>query len=418
MNKAVRFFMTSLLASFFWTVSAARAESEAVKDDCVCEEAKCGPCENQVNLKFYTEKCGPGKTQVKSCKRPVCELMKPLPEMCRAQYGQQQHQRTVAHVPAPKEMLKKIKASVGTIVVAKGAAWVTPESGKPKAAKVGLKIFEKDVIETGKDGQVRVLFNDKNIMNIVPGSKARITEVQMDTADQDHTMIDLIYGKIRSKVQKNYDGANNNNYYRVRTKSAVAGVRGTDFVVSYFEGHGIETKVQTLEGKVALAARQGMDDHGKHLDEKESKQTIEIPKGNYAKFVIDKDAIGTDVFSEADISNFVARGYLTPVYQLTEKELKLLDADTGLHEPERQVANSGKAKDHLCREPSAAFNQCVWTCKGNGHSGAKCDTSLPGVSCVRKRCNANGRWAEETRMPASLSTFCRGDRDVVKPCDY
>src|SRR3954463_13731562 len=40
---------------------------------CTCEDQNCKACEIETNLTFYTAKCGPKNSKVKSCKRPTCE---------------------------------------------------------------------------------------------------------------------------------------------------------------------------------------------------------------------------------------------------------------------------------------------------------------------------------------------------------
>ena len=400
--------------AFLFVLFASLVSQGKAADDCECAELKCNPCENQVNIKFVAEKCAGGK-KVKSCKVPVCQLMDPLPAMCVAKYGKKKKRSIVSKKKRSENtILKKVRIHVGVVMMARGPAWVTPESGKPKKARVGLKLYEKDTIETGKEGKVKVLFKDKNVLNVTPETKTKISSHQFKGAPDDKTMIDLIYGKIRSKVQKRYKGSKNN-YYRVRTKAAVAGVRGTDFVVSYFDGASIETQVDTLEGNVALAKRAHKGDTGMYLESPDSKNRVEIPKGTHAKFVIDRDSIGTDVFDEDDIQSFVARGYMTPVYQLSEKELKILDTETDFLGEDRRVASAKQS--HVCKSPSAPFNHCVWMCKGNASGSSKCRTDL-GMKCVRKRCNANGEWAEETRLPASYGNYCHGRKLTVKPCDY
>lgn len=415
-----------VLVLFFGWITLSPAQAK-LADDCACPEITCNPCEREVDIKFYSEKCAGGK-KVKSCKRPICQPLEPAPAQCLAVNSQKE--KTYEQVEKKEKLeLRKVEVSpqkkslkrahVGIVVVAQGRSWVTQtHKEKPQRAKVGLKIFEKDLVETTKNGKVKILFKDKNTLNITPNSKMRIAEIKMEGGRDDRTMLDLMYGKIRSKVNKKYDGASNN-YYRVRTRAAVAGVRGTDFVVSYREDDGVESKVETVSGVVALVPRQSHDDDGDLLEIEESAKRVEIPKGAYAKFVIDKENIATDVFTDSDIANFVTRGYMTPVYKLTAKELKVLENETDFSNS-RMVASEEEpvAGNFVCETPQAPYNYCAWTCRNNPKKQKRCRTDLPNVQCVRKRCNANGKWAEETRLPASFHDYCEADGVKVRPCDY
>jgi hypothetical protein len=206
-------------------------------------------------------------------------------------------------------------------------------------------------------------------------------------------------------VKQSYNGEN---YYEVKTKTAVAGVRGTDFVVSYSEDEKVEAKVETISGKVELS-------------DVKKKKKIHVPASTYASFVVEK--VESGIFSEKDISNFVAKGYLTPVFKMTQEELQRLEVNTNFIQEDATVdlASKDAVKEDgkaICATPKGDFNQCLWTCENNPAKEKRCRTDLPNVNCVRKRCNANGRWAEETRLPAAYYDMCDGSRATVKQCDY
>src|SRR4051812_1970794 len=52
----------------------------ASKDvSCECDQLSCNECETQTGTTFYSEKCGPSGSRVKSCKRPTCEPVENQP---------------------------------------------------------------------------------------------------------------------------------------------------------------------------------------------------------------------------------------------------------------------------------------------------------------------------------------------------
>src|SRR5690606_24014401 len=104
-------------------------------------------------------------------------------------------------------------------------------------------------------------------------------------------MLNLIRGKIRNQVEQKYNGKTS--YYRVVTKGAVAGVRGTDFVVEHHEGVKMETRVETLEGQVVMM----------NLDQTESRV---VAKGEGAVYIAPMPTA----------SDFIVRGKLSEVYKL------------------------------------------------------------------------------------------------------
>ncbi|MFK8138022.1 MAG: FecR domain-containing protein [Bdellovibrionales bacterium] len=143
------------------------------------------------------------------------------------------------------------KKSKGVFTVVKGKVEIL-RSGKKKArkARVGTKVFAKDTIIAAKNSRAKVIMVDKNILNISPESKLELATYEFDKGkNKKKVILNLMYGKVRSTVKQKYDGKKN--LYRVKTPSAVAGVRGTDF----FVGHNLNTsqsQVVTFEGQVAF----------------------------------------------------------------------------------------------------------------------------------------------------------------------
>jgi hypothetical protein len=138
----------------------------------------------------------------------------------------------------------------GVMRVVKGEVTVLQASdGKEIKAKIGQKVFPKDTITAGKDSRAKVVMVDNNEINISPDSKIQIQSYEYKpTEDKKNVLIDVMYGKVRAKVNQKYEG---DNKFQVKTPSAVAGVRGTDFITSFDSGSKA-TKIVTFEGRVAF----------------------------------------------------------------------------------------------------------------------------------------------------------------------
>jgi len=360
--------------------------------DCDCPSESCGPCKDQVSIEFYTDKCPDGK-KIRSCKRPICTDKDPLPETCHASNGPNPTTSPVDATPK-LESSKATMKHVGVVVSSFGEASITHPDGEKIAAKAAVNIFEGDLILTGSDAKVAIKLQNENMIHVVPNSKAVIKFYE--TNDTVHkTLIDLVYGTIRNTVHKAPKDAKND--FKVKTPSAVAGVRGTDFVTTYTDKVGI-TKVETLTGVVELTSPSG-------------KHKVNIPQGKYASYVIPTHG----GIQDEDIDKFVERGYMTDAQSLSEQDIAKIENDTDAERPKQLASRKSQA---ICNEPQGKLNQCAWTCVGNPGEATTCRTDLPSVKCIRKRCNANGAWAEETRLPSSSSEACEGSKTVVGPCDY
>lgn len=146
-------------------------------------------------------------------------------------------------------------ASCGTFEVSKGDVTIQPASGAAKAAAVGAKICAGETVVAGESARAKIKMEDGNELNISPNSKIVIETYQYDVAaNKKKVMLNVLRGKVRATTReenmyndKAKDGQANT--FQVRTKSAVAGVRGTDFLTGFDPGKN-KMEVVTFRGKV------------------------------------------------------------------------------------------------------------------------------------------------------------------------
>lgn len=137
----------------------------------------------------------------------------------------------------------------GVFMVVKGK--VSIESPKATVeAKVNSKIQVGDTVVTAKDSRAKIVMTDRNIINISSETRLKI-EKYTNSADDKNVKLNLIEGKVRNNVEQKYD--NESTKFEVRTATAVAGVRGTQFVTSYDKVTKI-TEVVTFKGQVLFSS--------------------------------------------------------------------------------------------------------------------------------------------------------------------
>lgn len=139
----------------------------------------------------------------------------------------------------------------GILTVVKGKVMIkSGKTGKEERAKAGMKVYPKDSISTQDDSRAKIVMVDKNEINVSPGSQVVIATYEFDPSkDNKKVLLDVLYGKVRAKVEQKYDSGDNK--FQVKTPSAVAGVRGTDFFTSYNKVTN-SSKVVTFKGEVAF----------------------------------------------------------------------------------------------------------------------------------------------------------------------
>ena len=148
-------------------------------------------------------------------------------------------------------------ASCGTFEVSKGDVKVQSADGKIAAAPVGSKICSGDTVIAADQARAKIHMEDGNELNISPNSKIVIEAYQYDVAsNKKKVLLNVLKGKVRATTahenmynDKSKDGQANT--FQVRTKSAVAGVRGTDFLTG-FDPKTNKMDVVTFRGKVEV----------------------------------------------------------------------------------------------------------------------------------------------------------------------
>jgi len=140
----------------------------------------------------------------------------------------------------------------GLFMVVKGSVKVQSESGAITDVKIGSKIFEGETVISGADSRAKIVMSDRNVMNINPDTKLQIQKYVNDSSTGEKAVqLNLVEGKVRNNVEQTYDGVKTT--FKIKTPTAVAGVRGTQFLASYNSVTQV-TNIVTFKGAVALAS--------------------------------------------------------------------------------------------------------------------------------------------------------------------
>ncbi len=116
-------------------------------------------------------------------------------------------------------------------------------------AKVGAKLSSGQGIMTASDGKVKIIYQHGDVVIVGPSSSVFVPIISSiaDGKNLSKNEINLLYGRIRAVIDR--EGPLSG--VKIKTPSAVAGVRGTDLYVSYNQA-GQSTEVQVLRGEVEV----------------------------------------------------------------------------------------------------------------------------------------------------------------------
>ena len=143
------------------------------------------------------------------------------------------NKKTLVLAVALAAAVPAIAADVGQVKVARGA--VTLQRGGEKiAARVGTPVQLADVVVTGADGSAGITFTDNSLVSVGPNSVFAIDKYRFDTT----THAGEFEGNLRQGRLAAVSGKmvkQSPESMKIRTPSAIMGVRGTEFVVQVDE---------------------------------------------------------------------------------------------------------------------------------------------------------------------------------------
>ncbi len=108
-----------------------------------------------------------------------------------------------------------------------------------------------DIVQTGPAGSAKLVLGDDKV-SVAPDSRVEIAAHSGTEARPKVDLLNLTYGKMRGLIKTRKEtGSSRKGAFRVRTFSAVVGVRGTDLFASYDPNAGL-TEQAVIEGRVEV----------------------------------------------------------------------------------------------------------------------------------------------------------------------
>lgn len=141
-----------------------------------------------------------------------------------------------------------VAEDVGSVAAVQGEAQIG-RGGAFTAAAVGAPVQLGDELRTGA-GQMRVVFRDDSVIDLAEKSSLTVdTQVFDPGGSRFNSLLRLLHGKARALVSKVYGtpGAS----YEIQTPTAVAGVRGTAFLIEYDPARDA-TDVIGIDGRIMV----------------------------------------------------------------------------------------------------------------------------------------------------------------------
>lgn len=141
--------------------------------------------------------------------------------------------------------------AVGKIIALDGKTEVKSENSQDwRLLNLKDNVYEKDTIKTGEDSQARIFFVDESTVSVGPETTIKIEKLLCSPSkNQREGSLELLAGKARFDVGKLFS---KDSTFEVKTPTAVAGVKGTSFIVWVTSEQ--LTKLMGLSGSVTITS--------------------------------------------------------------------------------------------------------------------------------------------------------------------
>lgn len=273
---------------------------------------------------------------------------------------------------------------------------------KPKVKEI---YRDRALLRTGPGGSLEILIDEHRRMTILPDTQVLLPRITWETGQVGNIVIQTgeIYFQQTSDAGK-----------PVNIKSDLFDIVSPvgQYKLSYYPHRGV-AEAKVFSGKMEFSALNS-----------ESSATVTAGKKVVFEGILEDGELAFDILLKG---RRIPKGTLGKVEDISASEMKAFsneELDKQRKADLKRLADEKAKKEAmapgvLCKNPFAKLNECAWIClKNKKGAKSKCMTSEPGVSCVRRRCNLNGVWAEETVLEAAEGAVkCQASAQVA-PCDY
>ncbi|WP_193215683.1 FecR family protein [Aliarcobacter butzleri] len=148
-------------------------------------------------------------------------------------------------------------ANIGTVSLVEGKATIL-RNGQTLGANMGDKVENKDVISTQVNSKIKITFIDNTIVTIGKESSLNIEEYIFNTSTKEaKTELNVLKGAFHTITGE--IGKVNPDKFKLKTKSASIGIRGTEF-------YGDENRIVCTQGRIIVLS---------------NSVSVDVPSGNY-----------------------------------------------------------------------------------------------------------------------------------------
>lgn len=183
--------------------------------------------------------------------------------------------------------LLNVYASIGKITFVNGTANILREE-KNLIAKLGDDILSKDIINTEENSKLQIIFNDKTVITIGNKSKFSINDYYYNENNSKESKLDMNFSNGFFKTITGKIGKINPSKFKLNTKSASIGIRGTQISMTTDAVAG--DFIACTSGEISVTSNL-------------TGTSVIVPSGNFTKIVPGINPTPPEVYSSEQLNN-------------------------------------------------------------------------------------------------------------------
>jgi hypothetical protein len=289
-------------------------------------------------------------------------------------------------------------ASVGKIEMAQGQVVIIhADELRGYQARKDLPLYTGDTIVTLETGRTRFKLNDESTVTIAPETKLVINQSVYDPAKKSRTsFMGMSVGKARFLVKKLTDFQRS--VFKVKTPTAVCGVRGSDFIAT----------VTTARTEFTALDKTFLEVLSLAFPEKEP-----LTITSFERAIVETTAIWKEAITPEEIERL--QKLFTDIAEMLEAEEVKEPPEAPPEEPPRQVSEEEVVAPPDPEEPKEISRAEIVLIRQRGGSKCPVHVRVDGeVACVLPEW---GNWTRFTLEPGErrFEVFCTKRRSTCKP---
>lgn len=264
---------------------------------------------------------------------------------------------------------------------------------KDRVLRKGQVLKDRALLKTGPESQLRIKLSADQSVILYPQSEIEFPAIHWEFGRVENII--LKSGSVRLLCSTPC-------LLNMQTALSRQWVEEGDYIFSFNEKRPA-VQLEVLRGQIRFSGL-------------ENEVSLDLKSGEAVEFIGEFEA-GEIAYDTLLKGRRVARGKALPKVSVASDRLaQLLLEEENLKKKEKKKKILLQRKsDQICDAPWGHLNECVYQCLNNVRGEKICDLSK-GAQCLRRRCNANGQWADAHLMGASESECA--DKDIVKACQY